>query len=105
MMVLSTMPIEHVARLWRVLGTVPGIYLRMADRNVRLGVPIRRLGPPTGRPPIKRWASIEFDLADGRVVHLTYNRLLKRLIKMHSMLASARTGEPDLEMRLFDQSQ
>ena len=105
MMVLPTMPIEHVARLWRVLGTVPGIYLRMADRNVRLGVQLRRLGPPTGRAPIRRWASVEFDLADGRVIHLTYNRLLKRLIKVHHMLASARTGDPDLEMRLFDQSE
>ncbi|WP_082222297.1 formyltransferase family protein [Mesorhizobium loti] len=105
MMVLSSMPMEHVARLWRVLGTVPGIYLRMADCNVRLGVQIRRLGPPTGRAPIKRWASVEFDLADGRVVHLTYNRLLKRLIKVHDRLASAKIGEPHLEMRLFGQSE
>ncbi len=105
MMVLPTMPIEHVARLWRVLGTVPGIYLSMAGSNVRLGFQIRRLGPPTGKAPIRRWARVEFDLADGRVVHWTYSRLLKRLAKVRGLLAPARVAEPHLEMRLFGRSE
>lgn len=104
MMISPSMPMEHVARLWHVLGIAPGIYLSTEAGNARLGFQIRRLGPPTGRAPVRRWASIEFDLADGRVVHLTYNRLLKRLVKMHAVLASARLGEPHLEIRFFDQS-
>jgi methionyl-tRNA formyltransferase len=104
MMISSFMPMEHVARLWNVLGIAPGIYLPTAGGNARLGFQIRRLGAPTGRAPTKRWASIEFDLADGRVVHLTYNRLLKRLVKMHAVMASARLEEPRLEIRFFDQS-
>lgn len=104
MMVSPSMPMEHVARLWNVLGIAPGIYLSTAGGNARLGLQIRRLGPPTGRAPIRRWASIEFDLADGRVVHLTYNRLLKRLVKMHAMQATAGLGRPHLEIRFFDQS-
>lgn len=104
MMVLPTMPIEHVARLWHVLGIAPGIYISTADRNLRLGFRIRRLGPPTGEAPVKRWASVEFDLADGRVVHFIYNRLFKRLIKAQRMFAFAGAGESHLEMRFFDRS-
>lgn len=102
MMILPTMTMDHVARIWRVLGMQPGMYLPVAGSIVRLGFQMRKLGPPTGRPPVRRWASIEFDLADGRVVHFTYNRLLKRLIKLHAMLAAAKAPEPHLEIRRFD---
>ncbi len=104
MMILPTMTMDHVARIWRVLGMLPGMYLSVADSIVRLGFQMRKLGPPTGRPPVRRWASIEFDLADGRVVHFTYNRLLKRLINLHATLAAARAPKPRLEIRRFDQS-
>ena len=103
MMILPFMAIEHVARLWHILGIAPGIYLSVAGRAVRLGFQKRRLGPPTGRPPVRRWASIEFDLADGRVAHFTYNRLLKRLVKVHGLLTRARSAETHLKLRLFDQ--
>ena len=101
LMISQAMSIEHVARLWHVLGLLPGIYLTVAGRKVRLALQIRRLGPPTGEAPVKRWGTVEFDLADGRVLHLTYRRLLKRLLKVRSMFVPAPVKETRPAMRLF----
>lgn len=101
MMISQAMSIEHVARLWQVLGLLPGIYLEIAGRKVRLGFQIRKLGPPTGQAPVRRWGTVEFDLADGRVLHLAYSRLLKRLVNSQRMFARVRVRKPRPEMRLF----
>ncbi|MBN9220396.1 MAG: hypothetical protein J0I79_20810 [Mesorhizobium sp.] len=104
MMVSPAMPIDHVRLLWHVLGLIPGIYLAIGERKVRLGFQIRRLGPPTGEAPILRWGAAEFDLADGRVLHLTYNRGLKRLVKAQAMFTRTPSAKGRLEMRLFGQT-
>ncbi|WP_322415064.1 formyltransferase family protein [Mesorhizobium huakuii] len=104
-MISPAMSIEHVARLWHVLGTLPGIYLDVAGRKVRLGLQIRRLGPPTGQAPFTRWGIVEFDLADGRVQHLTYGRLLKRLSKWYAMLTPSQVGKSRHEIKLFYEPQ
>lgn len=101
LMISQAMSIEHVARLWHVLGLLPGIYLEMGGRKVRLGLRIRRLGPPTGKAPVRRWGTVEFDLADGRVQHLIYSRLLKRLVNFRQMFARAPVGKSRPEIRLF----
>jgi methionyl-tRNA formyltransferase len=80
--VSTDMSIEHVTRLWTVLGLVPGIYLTVGDAQIRLAFRVRILGPATGKPPVRRWGSVAFDLADGRVLHLTYSRTIKRLLKI-----------------------
>ncbi|UVK51890.1 hypothetical protein DBIPINDM_005213 [Mesorhizobium sp. AR02] len=100
-MISSAMSIKHVALMWHVLGTLPGIYLDVAGCKVRLGFQIRRLGPPTGQVPVRRWGSVEFDLADGRVRYLTYSRLLKRLVKVHATFARSPVRKSSPEMRLF----
>lgn len=100
-MISPEMSIEHVALMWHVLGTVPGIYLDVAGHKVRLGFQIRRLGPPTGHVSVRRWGSVEFDLADGRVRYLTYSRLLKRLVKLHATFARAPVRKSPPEIRLF----
>ncbi|WP_421915955.1 formyltransferase family protein [Mesorhizobium sp.] len=81
-LVSTNMSIEHVTRLWTVLGLAPGIYLTVGDAAVRLAFRIRTLGPATGKPPVRRWGAVSFDLANGRVVHLTYSRTIKRLVKI-----------------------
>jgi methionyl-tRNA formyltransferase len=101
MMISQAMSIGHVARLWQVLGLLPGIYIEIAGRKVRLGFQIRRLGSPTGQAPVRRWGTVEFDLADGRVLHLTYSRLLKRLVNAKRAFARAPAGKTPPEMRLF----
>ncbi|AZO53877.1 MULTISPECIES: formyltransferase family protein [unclassified Mesorhizobium] len=101
MAISSDMSIEHVARLWHVLGGNPGIYLDVAGREVRLAFQIARLGPPTGKGPVRRWGRVEFDLANGRVRYLTYGRLLKRLMKMHAAFAQPKAGKPCPEIRVF----
>jgi len=93
--------IEHVARLWRVLGIVPGIYLRVDGQTIRLGFRIRRLGPATGKAPVRRCGTVAFDLADGRVLHFTYSRLLKRLVNLQRLFARAPIGKTRPEIRFF----
>ncbi|TPL95778.1 hypothetical protein FJ948_05075 [Mesorhizobium sp. B2-3-12] len=100
-MISSDMSIEHVARLWHVLGANPGIYLDVAGRSVRLAFEVNRLGPPTGKGPVRRWGRIEFDLADGRVRYLIHGRLLKRLMKMHAVFARSQGGKPRPDIRVF----
>lgn len=100
-MILPEMSIEHVALMWHVLGTIPGIYLDVAGRKTRLAFQVRRLGPPTGKAPVRRWGIVEFDLADGRVQHLTYGRLLKRLLKLHAPFARSPVRKSPPEIRLF----
>lgn len=101
MAISSDMSIGHVARMWQVLGAKPGIYLDVADRQIRLAFQVRRLGPPTGKGPVRRWGTVEFDLANGRVRHLTYGRLLKRLMKIYASFARPRAGKPYAELRVF----
>jgi methionyl-tRNA formyltransferase len=101
MLIQPASSIEHVARLWRVLGIVPGMYLKVGGQTVRLAFRIRRLGPPTGTAPVRRWGTVAFDLADGRVLHLTYNRLIKRLVNTRSMFRRPPAGAPQLTMKLF----
>ncbi|BCG87322.1 hypothetical protein MesoLj113c_34320 [Mesorhizobium sp. 113-3-9] len=86
-MISPAMSIEHVDRLWHVLGNIPGIYLDVAGHKVRLGFQIERLGSPTGQVPVARWGTVEFDLADGRVRYLAYGHLLKRLLKLRDAFA------------------
>ena len=104
-MISPAMSIGHVARLWHVLGTIPGIHLDVAGRKVRLGFQIRRLGPPTGQAPVKRWGRVEFDLADGRVLYLTYGRLLKRLVRLHTTFARSRVRKSGPEITLFGKAE
>ncbi|WP_318011180.1 formyltransferase family protein [Mesorhizobium sp. ES1-1] len=99
LMISSTMSIDHVARLWRVLGMMPGIYITCAGSNVRLGFRIRRLGPPTGEPSVRRWGTVAFDLADGRVLHLAYSRLVKRWVLWRRLLARVPRRHLPLEIR------
>ncbi|RUZ79658.1 hypothetical protein EN943_06630 [Mesorhizobium sp. M7A.F.Ca.US.006.01.1.1] len=101
MMISQAMSIEHVARLWQVLGLLPGIYIEMAGRKVRLGFQVRKLGLPTGQAPVRRWGMADFDLADGRVLHLTYSRVLKRLVNAKRAITRAPAGKTAPEMRLF----
>ncbi|WP_181175828.1 formyltransferase family protein [Mesorhizobium sp. B2-3-4] len=101
MAISSDMSIEHVARLWHVLGFDPGIYLRIADRKVRLAFQVKRLGPRTGKDPVRRWGRVEFDLVNGRVQFLVYGRLLKRLLKMHFRLARGSAANSAPEIRVF----
>jgi methionyl-tRNA formyltransferase len=103
-MISSAMPIGHVTLLWHVLGLLPGIYLQMGEHKVRLGFQIKRLGPPTGQAPILRWGAVEFDLADGRVLYLTYNRLLKRLVKVRAMFARTSSPKGRLEMLQYGEA-
>lgn len=101
LMISPTMSIDHVARLWRVMGLMPGIYIASDNSKVRLGLRIARLGPPTGEPPVKRWGTIAFDLADGRVLHLTYTRLVKRLVHLDRLVARVPPRALPLEIRTF----
>ncbi|MFA6155361.1 formyltransferase family protein [Mesorhizobium sp.] len=101
LMIAATMSIDHVARLWRVMGMMPGIYIASGGSKVRLGLRIARLGPPTGEPPVKRWGTVVFDLADGRVLHLTYTRLVKRLVHLKRLVARVPPRTSPLEIRTF----
>lgn len=104
MMVSAAMPIGHVTLLWNVLGLLPGIYLQIGADKVRLGPKIKRIGSPTGEAPVLRRGSVEFDLADGRVLCLRYNRLIKRLIKAGAILARTSLAPQPLEMRLYEEA-
>ncbi|QKD16433.1 formyltransferase family protein [Mesorhizobium sp. NZP2077] len=104
-MISPDMSVEHVALMWHVLGTVPGIYLDVAGHKIRLAFQVRRLGPPTGKAPVRRWGIVEFDLADGRVRYFTYGRLLKRLVKLHATFARPRVRKPSPEIRVFGKAE
>jgi len=104
-MISPEMSIEHVALMWHVLGTVPGIYLDVAGHKTRLAFQVRRLGPPTGKAPVRRWGIVEFDLADGRVQYLAYGRLLKRLVKVHLTFARSQVRKSRTEIRLFGKAE
>ncbi|MES0199621.1 formyltransferase family protein [Mesorhizobium sp. M0011] len=101
LIISPAMSVEHVVRLWHVLGLLPGIYFEIGTRKVRLGFQIRRLGPCTGKAPVRRWGTVEFDLANGRVLYFTYGRVLKRLLNSKHLFSRPPAGRPAPEIRLF----
>jgi methionyl-tRNA formyltransferase len=102
-MIREDMTVDHVARLWTVLGLNPGIYVEASGRRVRLGLPPRKVGPPSGKAAAVRWGTVEFDLADGRVRQLVYGRVVKRLVYLGKALGkSPSSARP--ELRLFGPS-
>jgi len=75
---------EHVARLCRIVGSSVSVNVLIKGEPVRLDRPLRRLGPPTGQAPKRRWGLVEFDCADARVVHLAYGKLSRLLLRWPS---------------------
>jgi len=88
---------EHVARLCRIVGSSVSVNVLIKGEPVRLAQPLRRLGPPTGQAPKRRWELVEFDCADARVIHLAYGKLSRLLLRWQSR--RRRTGQ---EPRSFD---
>lgn len=80
-----------VARVWRVAGRNVAIHVLVNGRLVRLAQPIRRLGPATGKAPVRRWGWVEFDCADGRFAHLVYNGFSKLLVQLQRIVSRLRT--------------
>jgi methionyl-tRNA formyltransferase len=68
---------DQVRALCKVFVRRPGISIGILGKKVRLLEEIRRIGPPSGVPPVKGPWSVEFDLADGRVLYRRYNPISK----------------------------
>ncbi|TPN89744.1 hypothetical protein FJ987_24960 [Mesorhizobium sp. CU2] len=92
---------EHVARLCRIVGSSFPVNVLVRGEPVRLGQPVRRLGPPTGEAAKSRWGLVEFDCADARVVHLAYNGFSRRLLRWQSRRRRARQGPRSFEIVRF----
>lgn len=80
------------AQLAVLVGTTP---VAVAQR-------LMRLGPPTGRPPMRMPMMVSFDLADGRVLHLTMNRLARQAQRwQRGSPARVEIADDELELRRF----
>lgn len=91
----------HVARLCRIVGPSVAVNVLVDGKPVRLAQPILRPRPVTGKASMHRWGLVAFDCADGRVVHLAYNRLTRLLMQLQRKLGSIGPRRPALPIRKF----
>jgi len=77
----------RIASVWRVAGRSVALYVPVNGRLARLAQPLGRLGPATGEAATRRWGTIEFDCADGRVTHLAYNGFTRQLVRWQRILS------------------
>jgi len=91
----------HIARIWRVVGRAVALHVPINGKLARLAHPIRRLGPATGEPPARRWGTIEFDCADGRIAHLAYNGFARQLTRWQRAFGRLRLRQKSFEVRRF----
>ncbi|MER8641782.1 formyltransferase family protein [Mesorhizobium sp. M1252] len=92
---------DHVARLCRIIGPSVAVNVLVNGKPVRLAQPILRPRPVTGKASMQRWGVVAFDCADGRVVHLAYNRLTRLLMQLQRKLGSVGQRRPALPIRKF----
>lgn len=91
----------HVARLCRIIGPSVAVNVLVNGKPVRLAQPILRPRPVTGKASMHRWGVVAFDCADGRVVHLAYNRLTRLLMQLQRKLGSVGQRRPALPIQKF----
>ena len=91
----------HVARLCRIVGPSVTVNVLINGKPVRLAQPILRPRPVTGKASMHRWGVVAFDCADGRVVHLAYNRLSRLLMRLRRKFGSVSQRRPALPIRKF----
>ncbi|MEW9806564.1 formyltransferase family protein [Mesorhizobium sp. ZMM04-5] len=69
----------QLASMCSVFRKRPGVTIEVSGKRVRLLAEARSLGRPTGARPSARLATVEFDLADGRVAYWRHTPLTKFL--------------------------
>ncbi len=78
----SAVPLERARRIVEIFGQWREITYRDGKRLIRAQPPLRYLGPASGQAPLRRWLTVEVDLADARVAlrrHISgHGRRLRR---------------------------
>lgn len=92
---------EYVATLCRIFGATVSVNVPVNGELVRLALAIRRLGPATGEAPTARWGMVAFDCADGRALHMAYNELSRRLMRLRRRLGHKTRAGPLPDIRKF----
>jgi methionyl-tRNA formyltransferase len=70
---------KQLRSLCSIIRRRPGVVIDTVGGPVRLLAEAYRIGPASGEPPVLRWSTIEFDLADGRVAYRRHTPLNKFL--------------------------
>jgi methionyl-tRNA formyltransferase len=78
----------------------PGVSIEMSGGEIRLLTEAGVLGPPSGKPPVRRWHKIEFDLADHRVVYWRHTQLNKLVGSLRALPRQLRRRNRDIPVRL-----
>lgn len=78
----------------------PGVTIDISGKKIRLLNEAGVLGPPSGKPSATHWRTIEFDLADYRVVYRRHTQLNKFLGYFGTLPRQFRRRGRDIPIRL-----
>jgi methionyl-tRNA formyltransferase len=85
----------------------PGVTIETPAGCIRLLAEARRLGPPSGAPPVSGRTMVEFDLADGRVAYWRHTPASKFLLSLAGLprRLGRRMGEVPIRLGPFQLEQ